>query len=318
LTLPSDEIITCGAFDGNYLAIATVDNGGGIGCRSKAYLWDRDSSLTTVTDVVDFGEGLLRYLASLDGKLIGIVDYYTESYFGVGKSKFIVKEASGEFGITINEITSDTATSQSPNSLIIKDEKMYFPATLELDGDLRQGIWCVDSKGLMALDTIEPAIVSGRNIDGIFNIGNIWFIAHSENGSVTHTDATGTYSATVPSIYESLILSTVSVTPRGTIIMNASMTKKLIGALVTTEPLLSGQSVTLKYRYDSGLDDPNAWTEIFSNSVVGSTNHFSVNIESTGANFENYNELQFRIESLGGAVITGFEYSGEVVDNGLF
>jgi len=317
LTLPSNEIITCATAHGNYLAVGTITTGKFI--TSKVYLWDRDSSLTTVTDVVDFGEGQIRYLASLNNKLIGVVDYYTSNFYSIGKAKMIVKEQSGEFAVDLNTITTDTTTSQNPNTSFVKNNKLYFPMIAELDGDLRQGIWCVDSNGKIALDTIEPAIIPGGFIDGIFSVANIWFIAHSENGSVTHTDAAGTYSSSNPSVYETLIFSTVNVTNRGTIIMNAATTKKLVGVAITHEPLTAGQSITLSHRCDVNINDATQWKTIFTNSTVGTANHFAINYEADGqSNFPTYNEIQFRIESLGGAVFTGLEYEGEVIDNGLF
>jgi allantoicase len=84
-----------------------------------------------------------------------------------------------------------------------------------------------------------------------------------------------------------------------------------------TEPLTTGQSVVMKYRTDTDLDDATAWTTILTHNTVGQTTHYALNIESTGGDLPNYNEIQFRLESYGGAVITGFEYGGEVIDNGL-
>ncbi|GAH30408.1 unnamed protein product, partial [marine sediment metagenome] len=55
---------------GNYLAIGAAPLSGLGG--SVVYLWDRDSSLTTLSEIIDFGEGNLRVLEEIDGVLIGI------------------------------------------------------------------------------------------------------------------------------------------------------------------------------------------------------------------------------------------------------
>src|SRR3990167_651299 len=70
LTLPSHLYITSICEYGNYLAI---------GCRplsgqgdSQVYLWDRDSSLTTISESLNWGRGNLEILGVVDGLLVGI------------------------------------------------------------------------------------------------------------------------------------------------------------------------------------------------------------------------------------------------------
>jgi hypothetical protein len=316
LALPSNETITCGCAFGIYLAIATVSYHGAVP-YSKVYLWDRDSSLTTVTDAQDWGEGVIRYLASLNNKLIGVQNYYTNHPLAIGKGRVFIKEGSGEFGVVLNVLTTDSTQLYDNPSSEVKENKLYFAMGAELDGDYRHGIWCVDEKGRATLDYVDNLCPDGDQYNTICSMGNLWWVSHSSNDSIDHTDITGAYSSSVPSIYESLIFSTIFITGRGIIIQNPAMTKKLIGAIVMTEPLTTGQSVVMKYRTDTDLDDATAWTTILTHNTVGQTTHYALNIESTGGDLPNYNEIQFRLESYGGAVITGFEYGGEVIDNGL-
>src|SRR3990167_3919704 len=71
ITLPTNLIITSICEYGNYLAIA---------CRPKipmnrnsvVFLWDRDATLTTVTESIDWGPESLDLIDTLDGILIGI------------------------------------------------------------------------------------------------------------------------------------------------------------------------------------------------------------------------------------------------------
>ena len=316
LTLPTNEQITCACAFGTYLAIGTVTQGGS-SIHSKVYLWDRDSSLATVTDVVDFGEGSLTHLASLNNKLIGVVNYYIDNLYSLNKGRIVIREQSGNFAVDLNEITTDTTNPTLPKTSVVKNNLLYFPMSAELDGDYRQGIWVVNYKGLIALDTVEAAIASNQSFTGIFNTGNMWWISYAWNGTTsytTHSDQAGAYSSSNPSVWESLILSTVFVTGRGTVIMNSATLKKLVGITGLFEPLTTGQSITVKYRIDTGLTTP-TWTTIFTANTVGLSNYSAVNITSDAGGFPEYYEIQFRVESLGGAVFTGIEYGSQVVDN---
>lgn len=311
LTLPADQKITCACAHGTYLAIGTITKGT-LNVKSTVYLWDRDSSLTTLSDKIDFGEGTLFLIGSLNNKLIGLVSFYVNNLYALGKGEILVKQQSGEFATILERITTDTTSSINPLSQnpTVRDNKMYFTCSAPLLGDARLGIWCVDENGKVALDTSEPLATSYQ---GIYPIAATWWIACSGDGTVTHTDGTGTYSTTTPSVWETLILSTVSVTSRGTIIMDAMTTKKLVSVTSQFAPLTSGQSVKLYYRTDGA----SAWTLIFTFITVGQVSHTAINIESSGGNFVNYNEIQFRTESYGGAVVTGLKYAGEVIPNDL-
>jgi hypothetical protein len=307
LTLPTDQQIVAACAFGNYLAVGTITKGN-LELRSTVYLWDRNSSLTTLTQRLDFGPGKLTHLANLNNRLIGVMSYYLENSYGLRRGRVYIKQASGEFAVTLNTLTADNdaATGLLAQTFVIKDNKLYFPMSVPLNTDARLGIWAVDEHGRAALDAIEEQATS---YDGIYLAGNMWWIAHSANGSVTHTDDDRAYSTTLPSIYETLILSTIYVTNRGAIIENNNVIKKLVGVTAKYEPLPAGGQIILKYRKDGAT----AWTTIFTDSTATSNGHSSVNIESTGANFPEYYEIEFRIESTGGAVYLGLEYKAETL-----
>ena len=170
-----------------------------------------------------------------------------------------------------------------------------------LNGDTRLGIWVVDSLGRIALSFVEEEATS---YEGIYALGNVWFIAHSNDGSVNNSVKDSSYSITNPSIYESLILNGG----------DSSKIKKLIGVTVFHEPLPAAGSVVLKYR----KDEETAWTTIFTHTTDNSISHSAINIESSGANLPEYKEIQFQISSLGGAVITGLKYKAEEIDKDIY
>lgn len=313
LTLPSDQFITCACAFGDYLAIGTTTSGT-VDVHSYVYLWDRDSSLTTLTDRYDFGSGSLVHLASLDNRIIAVMNFYISNLYSLSKPKVIIKTVNGQFGVPIGEIISDGFLGILPRGNVLKENKLYFLMSMPLYGDKRLGVWAVDSNGRFTLDTYEPLFI---NAIGLFPIANSWWLAEGSGGSyqVTHSDQNGAYSSTNPSVWETLIFNTLRVTSRGTVIGNSMQTKKLIGASLSFEALTSGQSVTLKYRTDSNVNDATKWVTIFTFNTVGQINHSAVNIESTGGPLGNYKEIQFRTESLGGAIVTGLQYGGEIIDD---
>lgn len=313
LTLPSNMIITDAEPVGNLLAIACrpKDAGG----KSVVFLWDRDSSLSTITGKIDWGEGNLLYIAYLDGNLIGVTDYFlNDSTLNLSAGKLIIKVASGEKARTIKEIqkTADDTTSFIPNTgissdgtnvdsnsvrtKIIRDNKLYIPGAMSDQAETWRGAIVITGDGRVTMDTVESEATS---LEGMFVLGRYWFFAHSLDGSVNRTDTTyGT------AVYQSQKFT------EG----DAGTTKKLLGVTVTFAPLPSGASVIVKYR----KDEATTWTTIFTHTTANSIRHTARNIESSDANLPTYKEIQFRIESTGGAEITGLKFKAEEVEDDIY
>lgn len=309
LTLPSDLKIMHACPFGNYLAIAcapTASDGG----KSVVFLWDRDSSLATLSDRIDFGEGFIQYIFNLNNKLIGIMDFFTTNTYGHSAGKVLIKQASGQFATQLNEIILDTTMSSGTvfqaNSQV-KDNKGYFVLKVTQNGDNRLGIWAVDEFGRATLDFVEEeATVGTPEYQGIYARGNGWYIAHSNDGSVNRTDdnTTRQYSTTLASVYESLVFSAG----------DPSKTKKLIVATVMTEAMPTAGQCVLKYR----KNEETSFTTLFTHTTDNSISHSTINVESSGATLPEYKEIQFRIESTGGAAITGLKFRSEVVEKDIY
>lgn len=328
LTLPSDMQIVTACPYGNYLAIGMTTKGS-LNKRSIVFLWDRDSSITTLTERIDLGECDLKHLATLNGKLIAVTSTYLTNTYGLSKGKIQIKTPSGTSFVTLNEITTDATqvAADLPITNFVRDNKLYFPMKATLRSDARVGIWVVDQNGKVTLDTIEPALDTHANasaIKGIYATASLWWIAYDDGSggvggySVTRTDDDGAYDSVNPSIYESLIFSTIHVTNRGVVIQNPAVTKQLRGVTVMTEPLTSGQSVKLKARWADNINALTSWTTILTHSTVNEITDDATNVESDGSHLPQYNEIEFRLESYGGAVITGFEYSGETKNDATY
>ena len=306
LALPSHYYVTALSEYRDYLAIAVAPLSG-YG-KSRVYLWDRDSSLTTVSQSIDWGDGVIKVIEELDGRLIGISQaggaaaavgaYFDNSvilrvYDGYSAKQF-AKLAGG-----VNAVTLYQARQKVRN-------RIYFMMSLRINGAIRDGVWSVglSSSGAFAVSherTPENDVVLGGILRGFIIAGDYMFISYTTAGSAFKLSKTDYQSYTASSIYESVIFSGG----------DSGLTKKLIGVTVTTEPLPAAGQVVLKYREDA---ETTYGTTIFTHTTDDSISHDAVNVESTGANLPEYSEIQFRIESTGGAVITGLKFKYEIID----
>jgi hypothetical protein len=287
LTLPDNLVITSGTDLGDYLAI---------GCKSKTgfgnstvFLWDRDSSLSTVSAKIDWGSGDLIHLANLEGILVGVTDFFTQSQASHSQGKVIIKQASTGQAKTVAEFVTDGSSYFDGNKIVI-DDKLHFALEFYRNGAMMHGIWSVDARGNVAIEISEAeadAIGDGVRYQGIYKTGNFWWLAHSADGSVNRTDDQSNYTYT--SILETDIIGTPDVQ------------SSFIGATVAFEPLPSGASVTLKYRKVGDT----SWTTLKAQSTAGEST-LSIVSDGTGL-VPTFNEIQFRAESTGGAIITGLE-----------
>lgn len=308
LTLPSNmRIVSCCPY-GDYLAIGCVDTAtaAGVNVHSTVFLWDRDSSLTTLSDRIDFGEGALVHLANLNNQLIGVVGFYTDNSFSLDKPRVLIKKVSGRFAIDLNVMILDDTTGTElclPRTSFTRNNILYFPIVPSTaKGDIRQGIWAVDSSGRLSL--VHSGDEVATSYQGIYSTSNMWWIAHSTAGfetTIHHSDFNMGYSTTTASIYESVILN----------LGDSQKTKKLISVSVMTDKLPTAGQIVLKYR----IDGATSWTTIFTNTEDDSVRHTAINIESTGATLPTYKEIEFRVESTGGAVFAGLKYKAELIDD---
>lgn len=314
-TLPSDMRITCAALWGNYIAIgmaygtsATAIPSG----KSFVFLWDK-ASTTTVSEVIDWGEGSLQVLGNVDGRLVGVSDQYLSDAAGIKRGAMVVREWNGGAAAVVKEIIANQTVTLGRflNESFVKNNKLYWVASVPMnqststESTYHLGIWSYgrknrDSNFALSLEYIEEAVDTANfKIVSFGSVGNYWFLNHSNDGSITRSDDAANYTFT--SIYETLILNGG----------DSSKKKKLVGVTVMYNPLPAAGSVTLKYR----KDEDSSYTTIFTDSADNSISHSAINIESSGATLPSYKEIQFRIESTGGAEITGLKYRYEEIED---
>lgn len=304
LTLPTNTIITALSEYGNYLAIATRSSSG-VG-NSTVYLWDRDGSLTTVSEKIDWGAGDLYVLEEIEGQLVGV------STVGSSTSAFVPKIVfrayTGAGAHIFKELQSSTAPTVKGKQKV--NSRLFFLMSATLNGTLLEGVWSIGknteghlSLSLDRLPNNDTALTSGI-LKGFALIGDYMFIAYVSNGSYAASKTNDQSSYTATSIYETLIQSA----------SDPSIKKKLVGISVFYEPLPAAGSVVLKYKADA----ESSFTQIFSDGTDNAISHSAINIESTGANLPEFKEIQFRLESTGGAVITGIKYRCELLDKDIY
>ena len=299
LTLPTNFKITSLTNYGNYLAIACapISNFNG---TSKVFLWDFSSP--DVQTVIDWGEGILSVLETIEGMLVGVTDRYLNNTAGAGRGSFIVQTYSGGTPQVVKEIFTQAIVGKPmPISKAVKNNRLFFSAkvmTNTTGTTYNEGIWSFGRKSssypfVLSLDLIDENV----NTSGITSFGtaaNYFFLAHSADGSIDKTSSTATYTFT--SILESQIIN----------LADSTNDKQLHSVKVTFSELQSGQQLVLKYKVD---DTPStAWTTIGTFTTVGALSHSFYNEEANSSTvFKSGTEYKFRLESTGGLEITGFD-----------
>ena len=311
LTLPTNMKIIGGASYGNYLAIVCSPLELGA-TNSVMYLWDRDSSLATLTAKIDLGMGEAVHCCEAEDGGVWI----TQKSIGISgadsrNNLISVKYYNGFLETLDIPVRMPTDYFQSITLTGNSWEErgiFYFPATIITQkegttGDTRNVIFAARRKN-SRIELVCDQEITGvtQSINGIFSVGGIWLVsydtaAQSLIAKVSSAFQTGTYES---KIFDG---------------GDASLKKKLIGVTVMFSPLPDGATVSLYYR----IDAETAWTLIFTKTeVANEVSHSAINIESSGATLPEYKEIQFKIESTVGAEITAFSFMEEILGKRLY
>lgn len=284
--LPSNMRITSACRWGSYIAIgmafgtsATAAPSG----ASKVFIWDMVST-TTVTEVVDWGEGALLALGTIEGRIVGVSNKYLETPSGltslaVAQGSMVVRVYSGAQAQVYREIVGNQVVTLGRfiQDVVVKDNKMYwvasvpFGASTSTESTYHLGIWAFGRKDRnsdfsLSLDYIEESVdTSNYKINSFGNAGNYWFINHSADGSIHKVDSSANYTFT--SIYETEHFG------------NEKQSLQLKAAFIVTDFLPSGAVTVLKYKKDSET----SFTQIFTFSTANSLRHTALGLENLTA-----------------------------------
>lgn len=295
-TLPTGTYVTAACEYQDYLVIAVNYT---TSQKSTIFFWNRDTSQTTATYRYDFDNRDIYQMKVIDGKLMVVSSDYTRVY--------IDRYNGAEFQ-TINELvgarttllaTSSDYTISRENAVV--NNKLLFPMDYTATNgtnNSRLGIWALGSDGKISLDYIVNGATSYQGICYLY--GDLW-IAYN-NANVVRTNIS--FSTDVTSDYETLMLE------------GSDKNKKLLSVGVSTEPLPTAGQITLKYR----LRNDTTWTSIFIHNTDDSYYYEAVNADTDldgvpDINLPEFREIQFKVESIGGAVLTGLTYKYELIND---
>lgn len=295
LKLPTNLKITSACNFGNYMAIgcSPVSNFNG---TSKVFLWNLYSP--DVQEVIDWGEGELRVLESVEGMLVGVTDRYLNNASGAGRGSMIVQGYTGGSPQVLKEVFTEKLNGIiMPNYKAVKNNRVFFVAKLMTNTsgtEYNEGIWSFGRKNAnyaysLSLDYIDEN-VNTSGIQSFGSAGNFFFISHSADGSIDKTNDTATY--TMTSVLETQVLN----------FGETEVEKRIDKVKVSFRKLATGESVVLKYK----VDDATSFTTIGTFNTVGQLSHTFLREEDNGVDFKSGKEFKFRIESTGGAEITGY------------
>ncbi len=294
-TVPTNYKITSLENYGSYMAIGCSPKDSFNG-TSKVFFWNLSSDLFAET--IDWGEGDLRVLGVIEGLLVGVSDRYLNNATGAGKGSLVIRGYSGGAAQVLKEVYTQALVGKTiPISKAVKNDRLFFAAKIMTNSsgtEYHEGLWSFGRKNAnypyaLTLDVVcEEADTDG--IQAFATAGNFFFIAHSLDGSISKTNDAATFAYT--SIYESLIFD----------FGDSSIDKRLERLKVTFKKLVSGESLTAKYRVDGAT----SWTTIGTYSTVNKTERSFINIEATAVKFASGKEYEFRLESTGGLEITSF------------
>ena len=306
---------------GDYLAVPmTGVSAVSLVNSSVVGLWNRDTTNSLFNETIQWGNGSLKVLNNLGGILIGVSELGSDSLqagtaqdynsiqikaWAGGTEPSLIKEIKA---IGLSGASGKPSVSINPRVNFIQNNRLYFSVNVNPNDGIqpsRIGLFSVGKNKLtgewvVTLEHMATNAGTETSVIAAAIVGDYVEIVHSTEGTLTKSTngnpSSSTFNAT--SIYES------GVNPDMEDDDNMRP-KNLYGIGVNFEPLPSGASVVLKYRYDSkGSDSDWVTVATFStdNDVRGEAT------EASGVTFHDGTNYEFRLESTGGAVVTSFSY----------
>lgn len=329
LALPDHLIPTSISEYGNFLAIGCAP-ASGIG-NSRIFLWDRNETVTTLSESIDAGSGSLIILEEIDGELVwisqkgGVVTSFstlpntTTSH----RDRVYFRRLIGNVGVKFFELHSDRAGGINSTSIPAYkqkiDNRLFFQMIIQYNGSVRDGVWSIGRSSPSAPFVLvneqktnnNTALATGDTLNGFIKVGDFLLQSYTSGGTygLTKTVISSDNNYSENSIYESKTFDG-SQAGQGT---DATHYKDLIEVAVTTESMVTNGQIVLAYQVDENIGT-STWTTIFTNTTNDSISHVANNVESLGAALpKSYKQIAFRILSTGGAEVTGLAFKEDVI-----
>jgi hypothetical protein len=296
LTLPNANFrITSICEAGNFINIIGYDLKSG---ESSSLIWDRDTSVVDLTESYGLGRDFAIHNATLLGTTFFVqVRTNTVNSSFAEKQVLIIKYLNGNTVDTLYEfpVSSLSITSTVNNMIGAKYQsldRLYFTAKVQFDGDSAERNVCfaLDYKGRLTLAQ-NVTINTGTNpVTGILRDGEAFWFGAGTDGA-WHT----TSGYTTTSAFETNDIRSD----------NLGLNIQLVEAYITCESLPSGSSIVLKARKNAET----TFTTLKTFDTDGNTKLKLTGLDAVNAlnGLDSARNVRFRLESTGGAVITGFQ-----------
>jgi hypothetical protein len=318
LVLPANYRITSLSYYGDYLAIACTPSVNGVDYpgNSIVYLWNRDATLSTVDESIDWGSGNLKALNNLDGVLIGISDTGGGSSNNLDFDSIQIKAYAGATPQLIKEIPTIKQTTTAPDASInprvnfINRGRMYFSINIDSGGSspAYRGLWSLGKSKLTGryAVTLERIATTDNSETGVLAAaiaGDKVCMVYDAEGTLSFTNTTASTGDqwTATSVFETVVNPDMPAADK-------PLMKQLMTFAVHYLPLPSTGQVVAKYRVDGG-----AWTTIFAETGDGAV-ATEMTVDASEAQFTSGRNYEFRIESTGFAQIVGYSYKYEAIE----
>ena len=341
LTLPTRFRIASICEYGDYIAILATDRSGV--SNSRVFIWDRNETVTTLSESIDAGTGSGMIIEFVDGELIVISQKGGETINGpfptrtsvldipqdevTARDKIIFRRLIGNRFVKVFEIIADRiggsgSTSMKRHKQLV-DSRLYFQMIIRYNGSVRDGLW---SFGRSAPDqpftlvheqsaNNNTALTTGDTMRGFIVVGDFIFQSFGSGGSGLTYNTRKTVEIGETSFSANTIIETKMYdgSHKG---FDASYYKDLEEVSVMTDAMVSGAQIVLAYQTNVDIDTGSGtWTTIFTNTTANSLSHTANNIESSGAALpKSYKTISFRIIATGGAIIQGLRFKEKVHD----
>lgn len=298
LTLPTNFKPTSIAEMENYILIVGYDTNSG---QATAYVWDRDSSLTTVTAKYDLGYEIPYHCFAPGGVPI-IVTSREDSGNTEFEEKPILSVLTpiGEKMEPIDQFQFSGLVMNGYGKFIDRD-KLYFAAKAKSvdEATNRNVVFSVDYRGRLIVELNASVNTTFTNaVTGVFRDGQgFWLAADSDGAWATENNwiTTGSFETGVIRSEE------------------LSQNLNFRGAIVTCEPLISGASIVIKGR----KNDETTWTTLATFDTDNGVKFALAGMIAKNAlsGLDRAKQVQLRVESVGGAIITGFQAAFDPVSD---
>ena len=161
LTLPAHFYITSICEMGNNIAIAMAPLSGAVAGQSRVFIWDRDPTLTTLSETIPWEEGQLQILEVVNGYLVGIsISGNTATRHNV-RISFRFLDGNNIMGYRATPIMelvaptrqesappdSGTGTIALPIAKQMINGRLHFLMQIYINGEQRNGVWSIGKVG---------------------------------------------------------------------------------------------------------------------------------------------------------------------------